>query len=54
MSAEHESRARQQEIHDLRNQLKKHAQQAGAGTELHREITRQLEALNQDNDAAED
>lgn len=54
MSTEHESRARQQEIHELRMKLKEHAQAEDVGTERHREITRQLEALSQDNDAAED
>ncbi|MHA7244500.1 hypothetical protein ACX80R_15110 [Paeniglutamicibacter antarcticus] len=53
MSSEKESRARQQHIHELRNQLKGRIHEMHPGTDQHRELIRQLEALDADNDAAQ-
>lgn len=52
MGDEAQSRARQREIHGLRMDLKREILGAQPGTESHRELTRKLEALNQDNDVA--
>ncbi|GAA5227002.1 hypothetical protein [Paeniglutamicibacter antarcticus] len=53
MSSEKESRARQQHIHELRNQLKGRIHEAELGTDQHRKLIRQLAALDADNDAAQ-
>lgn len=53
MSPERESRARKQQIHQLRNQLKKRIHEADPDTDQHRELTRQLDALDADSDAAQ-
>lgn len=54
MGKEKQSRARAQEIHGLRLDLKRQIAATPPGTLQHRALVRQLEALDLDNDAAHD
>lgn len=54
MSDEEQSRERQREIHDLRIELKRQLLDSGPGTDRNLELTRLLDALDRDNDAAQD
>lgn len=52
MGMERMSRAREQELHDLRLELKRQIASTGPGSPEHRALVQQLEALDRDNDAA--
>ncbi|GAA1892129.1 hypothetical protein GCM10009715_42090 [Paeniglutamicibacter psychrophenolicus] len=53
MGMEELSRAREQEIHGLRLELKRQIASTPPGTPRHRALVQQLEALDRDSDAAQ-
>lgn len=53
MAREELSRAREQELHGLRLDLKQQIASTPSGTALHRALVQQLDALDLDNDAAQ-
>ncbi|EMQ96760.1 hypothetical protein [Paeniglutamicibacter gangotriensis] len=53
MGMEELSRAREQEVHGLRLELKRQIASTPPGTPQHGALVQQLEALDRDNDAAQ-